>query len=79
MFDREDGSCLVSLSARDSAPFRDYLKSHIFKKAVPEIGPGEQILRHRGLTRLTLGATHYLSVDLRKESEKFGAIPLSRL
>jgi|GEM_PF-7035055 len=67
------------LKSRESAPFRDYLKSHIFKKAVAEIGPGEQILRHRELMRLTLGATHYLSVDLRKESEKFGATPLSRL
>jgi hypothetical protein len=76
---REDGFCFVSLSARDSDPFRDYFKSHIFKKAVAEIGPGEQILRHRDLTRLTLGATHYLSVDLRKESGKCGATPLSRL
>jgi len=61
------------LKSPESAAFRDYLKSHIFKKAVAEIGPGEQIFCHRQLMRLTLGATHYLSVDLRKESEKFGA------
>jgi hypothetical protein len=67
------------LKSRESAAFRDYLHSHIFKKAVAEIGPGEPISSHRELMRLTLGATHYLSVDLRKESGKCGATPLSRL
>jgi SAM-dependent methyltransferase len=41
---------------------------------VVEVGPGEQIQRHRDLMRRKFAASHYLSVDLRKESERFGAV-----
>lgn len=62
------------LQSPESAPFREYLKEHVQNRAVVEIGPGEQIQRHRDLMRRKFGATHYLSVDLRKESERFGAV-----
>ena len=62
------------LQSPGSAPFRDYLKQHVHNRAVVEVGPGEQIQRHRDLMRRKFGASHYLSVDLRKESERFGAV-----
>ncbi len=62
------------LRSPESGPFREYLLEHVRDKAVVEIGPGEQVHRHRDLLRSSFGATHYLSVDLRKESERWGAV-----
>jgi hypothetical protein len=62
------------LQSPESAPFREYLSGHVRNGAVVEIGPGEQVHRHRDLLRGSFGATHYLSVDLRKESGRWGAV-----
>jgi len=62
------------LKSGESRPFQDYLKNHVRGGAVVEIGPGSSVERHRRLMRQKFGATHYLSVDLNANSERFGAV-----
>jgi hypothetical protein len=61
------------LESDQSRPFREYLDKHTRGRAVVEIGPGNRIKQHQKLLRQEFGATHYLSVDLNSDSERFGA------
>jgi len=62
-----------------SSSFKNYLVRHISGQAVVEIGPGEQIKRHTSLMRGAFGASHYLSADLNRDSQKYGAFTLDAL
>jgi hypothetical protein len=62
------------LQNRESAPFKRYLADHVREHTVVEIGPGEQIARHAKVMRSRFGASHYLSCDLNRDSERQGAV-----
>lgn len=62
------------LRSPESREFKRFLRERCKKGVVAEIGPGVQLGRHTALFRNEFGARHYLSVDLNRESEKWGAI-----